>query len=143
MSQNKYAVSDELWEKIQAFIPPRVNTHPRGGGRKPKDDRAIFEAILFVLRFGCRWDALNATSLAPSSTVHDRFRKWEEAGLFHRLRDEGLLDLEIATKGIDWKWLDVGSARIQDKGRRRSRWQENRGAATERYRPSLGSVVRK
>lgn len=132
MPKNKYAISDELWEKIQQFIPARKNTHPRGGGRKPKDDRLVFEAILFVLRFGCQWNALNATGLCPSSTVHDRFRKWAAAGVFHRLREQGLLEQE-AMKGIDWSWVAVdGSGTEQTLGARRKRarttrpWQRRR-----------------
>lgn len=104
MAKNKYALSDELWGKIQACLPERNNTHPRGGGRKPKDDRLVFEAILFVLRFGCQWNALNSTGLCPSSTVHDRFQKWLEMGVFHRLSEEGLL-AEEPLGGIDWSWL--------------------------------------
>ena len=101
---NKYKLTDELWSKIQPYIPARANTHPRGGGRKPKDDRLVFESILFVLRFGCQWNALNATGLCPSSTVHDRFQKWRKAGVFRRLWDNGLLENDV-TKGIDWSWL--------------------------------------
>lgn len=106
MAKSKRLISDELWERIQPCIPARENTHPRGGGRKPKDDRLIFESILFVLRFGCRWNALNASGLCPSSTVHDRFRKWVAAGFFHRLRENGILD-ESPIKCINWSWLDA------------------------------------
>jgi transposase len=108
MAKNSYAVSDEFWEKVRPFIPPRENTHPRGGGRKPKDDRLVFQAIIFVLRLGCQWDALNATGLSPSSTVHDRFQKWVAAGLFHRLYAAGLLQAEPLTRAIDWSWLFTG-----------------------------------
>lgn len=85
-------------------LPPRANPHPRGGGRKPKDDRVVFEGILFVLRFGCQWNVLDAIGMCPSSTVHDRFKKWTRAGLFHRLREAGLLERE-ALRHVDWSWL--------------------------------------
>lgn len=39
MAVNKYVVSDELWSRIEPLIPARNNTHPRGGGRKPRNDR--------------------------------------------------------------------------------------------------------
>ncbi|MDR1745592.1 MAG: transposase, partial [Planctomycetota bacterium] len=57
--RNRYAVSDEFWEKIESWIPPRENPHPRKGGRKPKADRIVFNAILFVLHTGSQWNALN------------------------------------------------------------------------------------
>lgn len=122
MSKNKYAISDELWERIQPFIPARENPHPRGGGRKPKDDRVVFDAILFVLRFGCQWNALNATGLCPSSTGHDRFLKWVRAGLFHDLLEQGLLDRE-PLNSIDWSWLTAGVPSTADAtgGRKRGR----------------------
>lgn len=112
MSTKKRLVSDDLWAEIAPYLPPRNNPHPRGGGRKPKDDRLVFEAILFVLRFGCQWNTLSAAGIAPSSTVHDRFTKWTKAGLFHRLRDAGLLDRE-ALRHVDWSWLsrDNGAER--------------------------------
>ena len=133
MANSKYSLSDELWEKIQTFIPVRENSHPRGGGRKPKDDRAIFEAILFVLRFGCRWNALNATGLGCSSTVHDRFLKWSEAGVFHRLHEAGLLERESATRGLDWSWLEAEGDSVH--GKRDRRWRErSRTTFASRYR---------
>lgn len=132
MPKNKYALPDELWEKIQPLIPARENPHPRGGGRKPKDDRVVFDAILFVLRFGCQWNALNATGLCPSSTVHDRFRKWVKAGVFHRMWAEGLLEHAILC-GINWSWLTVdesASAALLAREKRRRKpvrpWQERR-----------------
>ena len=139
MSNNKYSLSDELWEQIQAYIPARENSHPRGGGRKPKDDRAVFEAILFVLRFGCRWNALNATGLGSSSTVHDRFQKWSEAGVFRRLHQAGLMEMEPATRGLDWSWLGLEEEAKHVK--REARWREGRRPSfATRYRRSSHSA---
>lgn len=69
----------------------------------------ILYAILFVLRSGCQWNALNATGLCPSSTAHDRFQEWAKQGVFHRLWEEGLL-LYDEVKGIDWSWLSMDGA---------------------------------
>ncbi len=89
--QETYLASDATWEKIQSFIPPRANTHPRGGGRKPVDGHRVMNAIFYVLNTGSQWNALNDTGLCPSSTAHDRFQKWVRSGLFHLLWEEGLL----------------------------------------------------
>lgn len=139
MPRNKYAISDELWEKIQEFIPARENTHPRGGGRKPRDDREVFDAILFVLRFGCRWNALNATGLCPSSTVHDRFRKWASAGFFHKLLEEGLLDRDAATRDIDWSWLTTEEEMPRPGLSRKKSPLKTSGTWTGKNRPNLAS----
>ena len=45
----------------------------------------MLAAILFVLRTGCPWKALDATGLGSGSTAHRRFQEWVRAGLFFRL----------------------------------------------------------
>ncbi|GHO60312.1 hypothetical protein KSB_87870 [Ktedonobacter robiniae] len=45
-----WKVSDELWEHVRPLIPVRP-PHPKGG-RPAADDRAMFEAIVYVLRTG-------------------------------------------------------------------------------------------
>jgi putative transposase len=53
------------------------------------DGRQAFEAIMYVLRTGIQWNAL-PQALGASSTVHDRFQEWEQAGLFKALWQAGL-----------------------------------------------------
>ena len=107
--KESYRVSNELWDKIQPLLPKRVNTHRFGGGRPPADDRTCLNAILFVLRTGCQWNALNATGICPSSTAHDRFQAWVAAGVFRRLWAAGLLEYD-KVKGIDWAWQSMDGA---------------------------------
>ena len=108
-AKSAYHVSDELWSRIEAVLPVRVNTHPLGGGRPPADDRNCMNAILFVLRTGCQWNALNATGICPSSTAHDRFQQWVEEGVFATLWEAGLMEYEEC-KGIDWSWQSMDGA---------------------------------
>ncbi|KXK46392.1 transposase [Nitrosomonas europaea] len=58
-------VSDALWERMELLIlaaaprrSDRIYMHKPGGGRKPKDPRLVFEAIVYVLRTGCQRKAL-------------------------------------------------------------------------------------
>ena len=67
------------------------------------------EGILFVLRTGCQWNALNATGICSSSTAHRRFLEWTEAGVFKRFWQAGLLQYD-ELKGIDWSWLSMDGA---------------------------------
>lgn len=60
-----WVVSDGFWERVEPLIPQRPGRPARrkfarkpGGGRKPKDARVVFEAIVYVLRTGCQWKAL-------------------------------------------------------------------------------------
>ena len=104
--KNQYRVSDELWAKIEPLLPKHVNTHRFGGGRPPADNRKCLDAIFFVLRTGCQWNALNATGICPSSTAHDRFQEWVEAGVFLKLWQEGLQQYD-ELKGLDWSWQSM------------------------------------
>src|SRR5437763_1005925 len=101
---DEWSIPDELWECMKELIPARRNTHPFGGGKPPTPDRVCLEAILFVLRTGCQWKALNATRFCPGSTAHDRFQEWVRDGVFQRMWEAGLLAYDD-WKGIDWSWL--------------------------------------
>ena len=104
-----YKVSDEMWEMIKPHIPQRKNYDPRKGGRPRADDRKVFDAILFVARTGCQWNALNATGICPSSTAHLRFQEWTQAGFFQKLWELGLLAYDDQI-GIGWKWQSMDGA---------------------------------
>src|ERR671916_3367210 len=80
-----FRVSDALWAVLEPLIPVRLNTHRFGGGRPPVPDRRCADAIFYVLRTGCQWEALNQTELCAKSTAHDRFAEWAAAGVFERL----------------------------------------------------------
>jgi transposase len=42
------------------------------------------DAIFFVQRTGCQWQALDQTDVCPHSTAHDRFQTWVEADVFRK-----------------------------------------------------------
>lgn len=67
------------------------------------------DAIFFVLRTGCQWNALNATGICSSSSAHRRFQEWVESGVFEAFWREGLLAYD-AFAGIDWGWLALDGA---------------------------------
>ena len=56
-----------------------------------------------------QWNALNATGICSSSSAHRRFQEWEQAGVFHEIWRQGLLDYDEAV-GIDWAWLSCDGA---------------------------------
>lgn len=101
-----YRLPDELWGRLEPLIPPRVNRHPRGGGRPRRPNRDCADAIFFVLRTGCQWEALNATGLCPHSTAHDRFQAWVAAGVWQKLWAVLLQEYD-ELHGLDWSYLSV------------------------------------
>lgn len=62
-----FRISDALWEVLQPLLPTHVNTHRFGGGRPRQSDRACADAIFYVLRTGCQWQALDQTELVAHS----------------------------------------------------------------------------
>ena len=97
-----------LWEQIRRLLPP-PKFHPWGMHNPRVDDRSAMDAILFVLRTGCQWNALNLTGICTSSSAHRRFVEWTEAGVFEAFWREGLLAYD-ELKGLDWSWVSMDGA---------------------------------
>src|SRR5437773_4191622 len=103
-----WRIPDELWVEVQPLIPPG-KPHPLGCHNPRVDDRCAMDAILFVLRTGCQWEALNATGICSKSSAHRRFQEWSEAGVFRALWQRGLLAYD-ELQGIEWEWQALDAA---------------------------------
>jgi putative transposase len=98
-----WELSDEVWERVRPLIPERP-AHPKGG-RPAQSDRQMLSAILYVLRTGIQWNAL-PRELGASTTVYDRFRLWEQQGVFERIWQAGLQEYD-ELEGIAWEWQSM------------------------------------
>lgn len=98
-----FCIPDGLWERIEPLLP-QDKPQPQGG-RPRMDARQAMTAIFYILRTGCQWKALPRSMGAPS-TVYDRFRAWEQAGVFETIWRKGLCAYD-AKKGINWRWQSV------------------------------------
>lgn len=107
----KTILPDDLWKRVEPLLPkPNENRHVQFAGRKPSDLRRILTGILFVLRTGVPWRSLPATSAFPSGfTCLRHLRQWQEAGIWQRLFEILLAELQAAHK-IDWYRALVDSA---------------------------------
>ena len=103
-----WGMPDALWERIQPLLPPRP-PHPLGCHRPRVDDRKAMDAIFFVLRTGCQWNALNATDLCSSSSAHRRFQEWRDAGVFEQLWALGLQEYDELWE-IQWAYQALDGA---------------------------------
>jgi putative transposase len=56
-----FRISDELWAVLAPLLPEWVNTHRFGGGRPRVPERRWADALFYVLRTGCQWEALKQT----------------------------------------------------------------------------------
>jgi transposase len=110
MKDDGWRIPTVLWEKMSVLIPRhRPKNHPLGCHRKRVSDRSAMDGILFVLRTGCQWNALNGTGICSSSSAHRRFQEWVKAGVFLSFWKSGLLEYD-SLKGLDWTWLSMDGA---------------------------------
>jgi transposase len=95
-------LTDDQWEFIGPFLP-ELPRRKDGRGRPWRENRAVFNGILWILRTGAPWADL--PNRYPSyQTCHRRFQRWVRSGVLRRileilaqaLHDEGYLDLEEA-----------------------------------------------
>ena len=110
MSRTKpWAVSDALWARVRPLIPERP-PHLKGG-RPAADDRKMFAAIVYLLRTGIPWNAM-PHEMGASTTVYDRFRLWEQQGVFVRLWQVSLQEYD-ELHGLDWQWQSMDGAHVK------------------------------
>jgi transposase len=93
-------LNEEQWQVLAPLLP-----RPKNMGRPRADDRRTLDAILFVLRSGCRWCDLPAELGSPStawrSTAWRRLKAWEAGGTWERIWRMVLNTLEAQDK-LEW-----------------------------------------
>lgn len=112
----KPLLDDELWEVIEPLLPPPKPRRFRFPGRKPVDNRKALTGILFVLKTGIPWESLpQEMGCGSGMTCWRRLRDWQEAGVWDRLQEVLLAELQGAGK-IDWSHAVVDSASVRAVG---------------------------
>jgi transposase len=108
-------VSDELWKRVEPLLP-RVERRFRYPGRKRLEDRQVLTGILFVLKTGIPWEDLpQEMGCGSGMTCWRRLRDWNEAGVWERLRQVLLDELQDAGQ-LDWSRAVVDSSHVRAKG---------------------------
>src|ERR1700680_1439010 len=105
---------DALWSLIEPLLPTPVSK-PKGG-RPRRSDRACLQGVLFVLRSGIPWEMLpQEMGCGCGMTCWRRLRDWQEAGVWDRLHELLLAELNGADK-IDWSRAAVDSSNVRAVG---------------------------
>lgn len=73
ISVKYYEITDSKWEQIKALFPVAKI------GRPPKDNRMVFNAILWIARSGSSWRSL-PEHYGSWKTIYSRFCKWRDDG---------------------------------------------------------------
>ncbi len=99
-----------LWSKLKKYLPNRRKRKSAKGGRPRASERAVADAIWYVLWTGCQWKALHRDWFGVSaSVVHERFQRWRQMGIFEKLMKRMAEYYARECSGIGWRWQAMDS----------------------------------
>lgn len=107
-----WIVSDELWDRLAPLLPQRERRF-RYPGRRPLPDREVLCGILYVLHTGIQWEHLpQELGFRSGMTCWRRLQDWNEAGVWQRLHEVLLAELNAASR-LDWSRCVVDSSHVR------------------------------
>jgi transposase len=92
----KPMLSDAQWAKLDPLLPKYSSA-----GRPWRDNRAVLEGILWVLKTGARWRDLPSDFGVSPATCWRRLRLWEEHDVWLKVWRRFLTELD-ARGQLDW-----------------------------------------
>jgi transposase len=95
-----WLIDDDLWALLEPVL--KSTKDRKTAGRPRRDDRAIFDGLVWLARTGSQWSQL-PRQFGPKSTVHERFSEWVASGALERAWAV-LLRAYDAEIGLDWAW---------------------------------------
>jgi putative transposase len=95
-----WRVDDALWALLAPIL--KSDKPRKKPGRPRRDDRAIFDGLIWLARTGAQWSQL-PREFGPKSTVHERFSEWVANGALERAWAVLLQEYDDAI-GLDWRW---------------------------------------
>ncbi len=95
-----WTVDDALWAELEPIL--RIDKFRTKPGRPRRDDRPIFDGLIWLARTGGQWSEL-PRRFGPKSTVHRRFSEWIAHGALERAWAV-MLRAYDAELGLDWDW---------------------------------------
>ena len=110
--QPPWIVPDELWQRVEPLLPVKPRRF-RSPGRRRLSDRLALQGILFVLHTGIQWEFLpQELGFGSGMTCWRRLAEWNEAGVWQRLHEELLAELNAADK-LDWSRAVIDSSHVR------------------------------
>ena len=81
MQARRYEITDKQWEQIKDLFPPEISGKR---GRPGKNNRIMFNAIVWLARSGAPWRDL-PERFGPWETVYSKFRLWLENAILDNI----------------------------------------------------------
>ena len=103
-----WRVDDDLWALLAPILKSDKPRKKRG--RPRRDDRTIFDGLIWLARTGAPWSQL-PREFGPTSTVHERFTEWTTSGALERAW-AALLRADDGEMGLDGTWLAADGCRV-------------------------------
>ena len=100
-AHRRHDISDHTWKLISPHLPGQEGMW---GGRA-KDNRQFINAVFWILRTGAPWRDL-PSDYGDWKNTHRRFTRWRNAGLWERL-------LEQLIDDVDCEWLMIDASHIK------------------------------
>ena len=97
----RYELTDPQWRRIEGLLPGKKSDPGRTGA----DNRLFVNAVLWVLRSGAHWHDL-PERYGKYKTVHKRFMRWAENGVWERL-------FAVLTRDRDNDYLMIDSTIVR------------------------------
>ena len=101
-----WQIPDDLWVIVQHVLPREELQRSRGRPWIPP--RRILDAVLYVVRTGCQWKAV-PREFGSGSTVHRRFQRWVERGVWETMW-RLLLQYYDAAESLEWTWQSADAS---------------------------------
>jgi transposase len=95
-----WRVDDALWALLAPVL--RSDKPRKKPGRPRRDDRAIFDGLIWLARTGSQRSQL-PREFGPKSTVHERLSEWTASGALERAWAVLLREYD-GEVGLDWTW---------------------------------------
>jgi transposase len=87
------SLTDEVWSVIEPLLP--VRDLRKGGRPRVWEDRAVLDAIFYVLRAGCQWRMV-PHDLAPWWVAYRWYRSWAADGTWDTVHDRLRAQVRVA-----------------------------------------------
>jgi len=95
-------IPDCVWKEIELVIPKKKSLV----GRPESDARSVLSGIFFIMRTGAQWKNL-PKSYGAASTVHGKFRRWIELGVFDQIMR---IANRVYSRSAEDYWLAVDTS---------------------------------
>jgi transposase len=106
---------EDQWERITDLLPGKAGDVGRTG-----DNRRFIEAVMWIGRTGAPWRSLPHV-YGQWSGVHQRFRRWATAGIWHMMFNTLAVDADTEWLMIDATIIRAHQHAAGAKGGRRRR----------------------